>query len=182
LGQHRNSSDIDLAIYGREHFHQTRQAIELAISDGVLDQLDNDLMQDNFGRRNAELSYKEFAWHEFRKFNKGAIDGTKFDIGMVCLKHEFEPDLNQYQKQGTRKFRTKVIDDHRAFDFPALYIVDDVTTPEVMSFTHTYIGQAKNNEEIEVSGTVEYNIATGQRRLIVGSSREAVGEYIKVYR
>jgi hypothetical protein len=101
---------------------------------------------------------------------------------MVCLKHEFEPDLNQYQKQGTRKFRTKVIDDHRAFDFPALYIVDDVTTPEVMSFTHTYIGQAKTNEEIEVSGTVEYNIATGQRRLIVGSSREAVGEYIKVYR
>ncbi len=182
IDQHRASSDIDLVVYGRDNFHLMRQAIQQAIADKALSQLDSTLMQDNYERRAAELSYSEFAWHEYRKFNKAAIEGTKFDIGMVCLWDELEVDTNQYQKQGTRTFKTKVIDDHRAFDFPALYLVDDEMTPDIVSFTHTYVGQAKNNELIEVSGTVEYNIATGQRRLIIGSTREAEGEYIKVCR
>lgn len=182
IDQHRASSDIDFAVYGRDNFHLVRQAIQHAITDNALSELDSILMKDNFERRAAELSYSEFAWHEYRKFNKAAIEGTKFDIGMVCLWDELRVDTNQYQKQETRIFKTKVIDDHRSFDFPAIYIVDDEMTPEIVSFTHTYIGQAKNNEVIEVSGTVEYNIATGQRRLIVGSTREAEGEYIKVCR
>ncbi|MDF1589018.1 MAG: hypothetical protein P1P93_07680 [Gammaproteobacteria bacterium] len=182
IDQHRSSSDIDLVVYGRDNFHHMRQAIQQAIADEALSHLDSALMQDNFERRAAQLSYSEFAWHEYRKCNKAAIEGTKFDIGMVCLWHELEIDTNHYQKQGMRTFKTKVIDDHRAFDFPAYYRVDDDMTPEVLSFTHTYVGQAKNNELIEVSGTVEYNIATGQRRLIVGSTREAEGEYIKVCR
>jgi hypothetical protein len=99
---------------------------------------------------------------------------------MVCLGDEHEVDSHHYQKQGTRTFKARVIDDHRAFDFPAYYIVDDEMTPEIISFTHTYVGQVRTNELIEVSGTVEYNIATGKRRLIVGATREAEGEYIKV--
>jgi len=180
IDQHKSTSDIDLVVYGRDNFHQTRRAVELAIVDKALSQLDDTLMQDNFDRRSAELSYSEFAWHEYRKFNKASIEGTKFDIGMVCLWDEHEVDTHHYQKQGTRTFKTRVTDDHRAFDFPAYYIVDDEMTPEIVSFTHTYVGQVRTNELIEVSGTVEYNIATGQRRLIVGATREAEGEYIKV--
>ncbi|MFT7235918.1 MAG: putative nucleotidyltransferase, partial [Methylophagaceae bacterium] len=51
---------------------------------------------------------------------------------------------------------------------------------EILVYTNTYVGQAKTGEKIEVSGAVECDIATGKCRLIVGSSREAVGEYIKV--
>ncbi|PHS33030.1 MAG: hypothetical protein COA95_01580 [Methylophaga sp.] len=182
INQQNEKSDIDLVIYGREAFHKTRQAVGKALIDGVLAPLDMTLMMDNFNRRSAALSFDDFTWHESRKLNKAAIEGIKFDIGMVCLADEIECDQNQYKKQGMRTVKTTVIDDHRAFDFPAHYVVDDEMTPDVLSFTHTYVGQAKLGETIEVSGAVERNIATGKCRLIVGSSREAEGEYIKVCR
>ena len=182
INQQKEKSDIDLVVYGRENFHKTRQALSLAVAEGLLDKLDKALMNDNYNRRAGELSFDEFAWHENRKLNKAAIDGTKFDIGMVCLADEIEFDQNQYKKQGMRTIKTTVIDDYRAFDFPSQYVVDDEMTSNVLSFTHTYVGQAKLGEEIEVSGAVERNIATGKCRLIVGSTREAEGEYIKVCR
>ena len=182
INQQKATSDIDLVVYGREAFRKTREAVRLAEADGQLELLSSVLMEENFNRRAGELSLDEFAWHENRKWNKAAIEGTKFDIGMVCLENEIEHDEKQYQKQGSRTFKTKVIDDHRAFDFPATYVVDDEMTPEIVSFTHTYVGQAKVGEVIEVSGAVECDIATGKCRLIVGSTREAEGEYIKVYR
>ena len=73
-----------------------------------------------------------------------------------------------------------VIDDKQAFDFPARYLIDNEMTPEVISFTHTYVGQAQKGETIEVAGAIECDSASGQRRLVVGSTREAIGEYIKV--
>ncbi len=182
IDQQGPTSDIDLVVYGRDEFQKTREAVRIAVDEGHLQTLTQDLMEDNFQRRAGELSFDEFAWHDNRKFNKAAIDGTKFDIGMVCLAHEFEHDDKQYQKQGMRQFITKVVDDHRAFDFPAIYLVEDEMTPEIVSFTHSYVGQAKVGEVIEVSGAVECDIATGKSRLIVGSTREAEGEYIKVNR
>jgi predicted nucleotidyltransferase len=180
INQQRSTSDIDLVVFGREDFQKTRQALKRAVYSGELSDLDLTLMKDNFDRRAGELSFDEFSWHEYRKYNKASIDGTKFDIGMVCLSSEIQQDEEQYQKQGMRTIITKVVDDLRAFDFPAVYLVDDKLTPEVLSFTHTYVGQAKKGELIEVSGAVECNIATGKCRLIVGSTREAEGEYIKV--
>ncbi len=180
INQQRSTSDIDLVVFGREDFQKTRQALKSAVHSGELHDLDLTLMKDNFQRRAGELSFDEFSWHEYRKYNKASIDGTKFDIGMVCLSSEIQQDDEQYQKQGMRTITTKVVDDLRAFDFPAVYLVDDTLTSEVLSFTHTYVGQAKKGELIEVSGAVECNIATGKCRLIVGSTREADGEYIKV--
>jgi len=180
INQQGATSDIDLVVYGRKQFQKTRQAIEQAVAAGELEPLDEQLMWDNFQRRAGVLSLNEFTWHENRKFNKAVIEGCKFDIGMMCLSDEIEHDKAQYQKQGGRIFKTKVIDDHRAFDFPAVYHVEDKLTPKVLSFTHTYVGQAKKGEIIEVSGAVERNVTTGKCRLIVGSTREADGEYIKV--
>ena len=182
INQQQHKSDIDLVVYGRKAFQQTRQAVQKALAESIINKLSLALMKDNFDRRACELSFDEFSWHENRKFNKAAIDGTKFDIGMVCLANELEHDHHQYQKQGIRTVITTVVDDHRAFDFPAFYVVDDELTAEIVSFTHTYVGQAKTGERIEVSGTVERNVVTGKCRLIVGSSREAEGEYIKVCR
>lgn len=180
IGQQKSGSDIDFAVYGRDAFHQTRRAIQQAIEQGLIDKLDISLMQDNFERRASELSFDDFSWHEERKFNKAAIDNTKFDIGMVCLADEVELERHQYQKLGPRIFKTQVIDDEQSFDFPAKYLVADDETPEILSFTHTYIGQAKKGEIIEVAGMVERNSVTGACRLIVGASREAKGEFIKV--
>jgi predicted nucleotidyltransferase len=180
INQQSATSDIDLVVFGRQQFKKARQALKLALLSGDISDLDITLMKDNFQRRAGELSFDEFSWHEYRKNNKAAIDGIKFDLGMVCLSDEIKQDQDQYQKQGMRTITTKVIDDFRSFDFPAVYLVDDKLTPEVWSFTHTYVGQAKKGEIIEVSGAVECNVTNGNCRLIVGSTREADGEYIKV--
>lgn len=182
IGQQKKGSDIDLVVYGREAFHQTRDAVRQAVASGLIEELDLSLMKDNFNRRGGDLNFDDFAWHESRKFNKAAIDGTKFDIGMVCLPDELEHDHHHYIKQGVSTVKAVVLDDHRAFDFPARYLIDNEMTPEVVSFTHTYVGQATAGETIEVTGAVECDSASGQRRLVVGSTREAIGEYIKVCR
>jgi len=50
---------------------------------------------------------------------------------------------------------------------------------EAISFTQTYAGQAWPGEVVEVAGVVE-ETGSNRRRIVVGSSREAPGEYIKV--
>lgn len=180
IGQQKKGSDIDLVVYGRDAFYKTRLAVKQAIAEQQLSSLDISLMKDNFQRRGGALNFDEFAWHEARKYNKAAIDGTKFDIGMVSLPEEVVVDHHHYLKQGISTLKAVVIDDKQAFDFPARYLIDNEMTPEVISFTHTYVGQAQKGETIEVAGAVECDSASGQRRLVVGSTREAIGEYIKV--
>ncbi len=180
IGQQKSTSDIDFAVYGRDNFQGLRKVIQQAIEAGHIDRLDLSLMRDNFKRRDSDLSYDEFAWHEQRKFNKAALAGTKFDIGMVCLADELIEDNEQYVKLGHRCFSTTILNADLAFDFPACYQIDDAEIGEVLSFTPTYSGQALTGEQVEVSGVVEQNNKTGQKRLIVGSTREARGEYIKV--
>jgi predicted nucleotidyltransferase len=180
IDQQKLTSDVDLVVYGRSAFHTARNAVQLAINGQLISELDDSLMRDNFERRAADLSYDDFAWHEYRKFNKASIEGTKFDIGMTCLPNELTHDDEQYEKKGKTTLTAQVINDELAYDFPARYIIDDLDISEVLSFTHTYVGQAKKGEFIEASGNVERNIKTGKSRLIVGSSREAEGEYIKL--
>lgn len=179
IQQQQESSDIDLVVYGRAAFHQVRNAVKQAIDEGQIQALDDSLMRDNFARRSGELDYASFSWHEQRKFNKAAIEGSKFDIGMVCLPDEVEVDHRQYIKRGFQTFKATVVDDSQAYDFPARYWVDNASTPEIVCFTHTYVGQATVGEMIEVSGAMECD-NSGYCRIVVGSSREATGEYIKV--
>ena len=65
-----------------------------------------------------------------------------------------------------------------AFDHPARYRVRHAAVSEVVSFTPTYAGQAVAGELIEASGWLEDDSA-GARRLVVGTSREAGGEYVR---
>ncbi|MFW5638973.1 MAG: DNA polymerase subunit beta, partial [Methanoculleus sp.] len=62
------------------------------------------------------------------------------------------------------------------FDNPAVYAVDHDEIGRVLSFTHTYSGQALAGEVIEARGVVERH--GDERWLIVGTTREAKGEYI----
>lgn len=181
ISQQRHDSDIDLVVYGRKAFHAVREAVKKAVDADKLQPLDETLMQDNFQRRSSSLDFGTFAWHEQRKYNKAVIDGSKFDIGMVCLSDELEVEHRHFMKRGSQVTKARVIDDQYAFDFPARYLIDHPRTPEVICFTHTYVGQAFKGEMIEVAGAVECDNA-GSCRIVVGSSREATGEYIKVYK
>ena len=73
----------------------------------------------------------------------------------------------------------KITDDSLAFDYPAEFKIDHDEISAVVCFTATYTGQALNGETVEVSGLLEQT-EQGDKRIVVGSSREADGEYIKV--
>jgi predicted nucleotidyltransferase len=170
----RPDSDLDLALYGREAFDATRAAVREGVKRGVLQELSEALWRDTFARRACSLGEAEFRWHEERKFNKAAIDGSKFDIALVSA----TPPPPPGRKRGALVLRARVVDDRRAFEQPARYRLDHPAITEALSFTHTYVGQAQIGEWVEIAGQVE---ETGEGlRIVVGSSREARGEYIRV--
>jgi uncharacterized protein len=139
----------------------------------------------------SSLSYDEFRWYESRKHNRGLIDGTLFDILQTRDWDEISGTYGKtrYSPMGTVEIECTVSDAIAAYDNPAVYKVEDVTVlngldvpiSEVASYTHTYSGQAVEGERIVARGKLEkvMNEITSYR-LIVGTTRESVGEYIKL--
>jgi len=84
-----------------------------------------------------------------------------------------------FKKMGQDKILSIVTNDTYAYDFPARYLIDHDTIDEIVSYTATYTGQAITGEKVEAAGYIEQG-SDGKNRLLVGSSREADGEYIRV--
>ena len=177
IGAQRLDSDIDLVIYGREPFFLAREIVAQLIQAGRLDRLDPALWRDAYARRGCALSFEEYLWHERRKLNKAAIEGTKFDLSL----HIDGPAAADaaYHKQGLKCIQARVVDDAFAFDYPARYRIDHSSIAEVISFSATYAGQAWSGESVEVCGQLEVSKRM-DRRIVVGADREAAGQYIKV--
>ena len=70
-------------------------------------------------------------------------------------------------------------DDRQSFGNPSRFVTDDNEIPQIVSYNPTYTGQAEIGETVEASGWVE-QLDDGQLRLVVGTTREALGEYIRV--
>lgn len=178
LGAHNEQSDIDIVLYGRDNFFKARSVIKDKISTGELKPLHDSMWFKTWRRRDCALDYAAYLLHEKRKYNKCMSGSSKVDISMVPHRVERFSEQGTYKKIGKTTLTATVINDIYAYDFPARYIVDDGEIDEVVCFTSTYTGQAANDDVIEVSGVMERN-ERGDGRLIVGTSREAVGEYIK---
>ena len=177
IGAQNPESDIDLVFYDRTDFFAGREIIQQAIKQGAFDSLNTSFWESAYRRRGASLTLKEYIWHEQRKFNKAVYQGTKFDISLIETSKK--PIQEACRKLGRARIHTLVSDDRFAFNYPARYGLDHHDIIEAMSFTPTYAGQAYTGETVEISGFVEES-GDGCRRIIVGSSREAPGEYIKV--
>jgi len=179
VAAHRAASDIDLVCYGRERFALARTRLRKALAEGQLSPLSDRLWHDAYARRGCSLSLEEYLWHEGRKFNKFACDGTKVDIS--CVLPEPPPVLARCRKVRRATVRAVVTDDTFAFDYPARYPIAHDTLSEILCFTPTYAGQALRGETVEAAGWVE-QADDGAQRLTIGTSRESPGEYIKVVR
>ncbi len=177
VGLQNDGSDIDLVCFNRMVFHQCRFLIRDLMQSARLQPLGDDDWQESYQRRSCALNFNDYVWHERRKFNKALVNGRKFDLSLV------EPNSKRlasekYQKLGPIVLQCRVLDDVNAFAYPAEWLIDHPQITSVASFTATYTGQALKGELIEVSGTMEKS-AQGLR-IVVGSSREAPGEYVKV--
>ena len=178
VGTHHQQSDIDLICYGYELFHACRNATRHLIEQGFLQELNHEDWQASYQRRLASLTFDEYVWHERRKFNKAIINNRKFDLNLIETSTANQERVTQ-QKMGKITVCVRVIDDKKAFHYPAEWLIDHEEIQAVVCFTATYTGQAVNGEWIEVAGLLEQT-SLGQKRLVVGSNREAPGEYIKV--
>ncbi len=177
IGAQQNSSDLDLVFYDRATFQHCRNLLRQLITENTLQHLDEQAWQDSYDRRSCDLNYAEYVWHERRKYNKALVKGRKFDLSFIIESQE--PGANTYQKCGRITLQAIVVDDTYAFDYPAEFKLDHEEITHVVCFTATYTGQAIKGELIEIAGQVE-QASDGLKRIVVGSSREALGEYIKV--
>ncbi|WP_340121277.1 hypothetical protein [Methylobacter svalbardensis] len=177
VGVQNQASDMDLVCYGREVFHQCRAITRKLIGLGKLQELNEQDWQQSYARRSCELSFDDYVWHERRKCNKAVINGRKFDLNFID--DSASSGTISYQKCGAVSLQCRVIDDSHAFDYPAEFKIDHQQISAIVSFTATYTGQAVSGERVEVSGVLEQS-EQGVQRIVVGSSREAHGEYIKV--
>ncbi|MGR9108238.1 MAG: hypothetical protein ACU843_15060 [Gammaproteobacteria bacterium] len=179
IGAQSERSDIDLVVYGRAAFNRLRDFVRSALQNRKLDPLSESQWRETFFRRGCSLSFAEYVWHERRKCNKASLDGTKIDFSLLAENPAQEHLL--YRKIKPMEIVARVTDASLAFDTPARYRVSHPQVSEVCSFTPTYAGQVLEGETLIARGIVEES-DSGVRHLVIGSSREAPGEFIKVAR
>lgn len=173
--QQKASSDIDLVCYDLEMFHKARSAVKNLIEQNLLDDLTLNDWRESYARRDCDLSFENYVWHEKRKANKGLIHGRKFDLSLV--EKSANHQTTKLSKLGKITLQTQIIDATRAFCYPAEFELAHSQITKVVCFTATYVGQAFEGEQVEISGQLEQD-EMGNQRIVVGSNREAKGEYI----
>lgn len=177
IGLEAESSDIDLVVYGTA-FCAACERLRRAIETGEVQDLSEEMWRTVYRKRSPELPFDEFVLHEQRKWNRGEIDGTYFDLlytrsyddlGTVPVGHG--------EVLGPRTIEAVVTDATHAFDSPAVYRVRHPEISCILSFSHTYSGQALPGEMVEARGVCERH---GEDLfLVVGTTRTAKGEWIR---
>jgi hypothetical protein len=78
-GLENESSDIDMVVYGK-HWFIAQERVRRGILDGTMDALSPEMWHKVYEKRMPEIPYDQFVLHELRKWNRGHIGGTYFDI------------------------------------------------------------------------------------------------------
>ena len=170
------ASDIDLVVYGRAFF-TAREILHEAIGRGDVSDLSPEMWKVVYEKRNPEIPFEVFLLHEKRKWNRGEIQGTYFDL--LYTRSYDDPDASparRGERVGRKTIEARVTDASLSFDTPASYRVDHEEVSRIISFTHTYSGQAIPGEVVEACGVLEEH--EDELWLVVGSTRTARGEYI----
>lgn len=176
VGLGGESSDVDFIVYGKS-WYRARDMLQKAIADGRIDGIDEEGWKKIYNKRKPELSFDEFYVHEKRKGNRCLLDGVLTDLLFVREWDQIGQRIPIGKDHGMRTFVAKVTSADFAFDSPAIYQVEHPEISCVLSYTHTYAGQALAGETIEARGRLEES--PFGKVLVVGTSREPVGEWIK---
>jgi len=177
IGLRGDESDVDFIIYGRDWF-RGREKIKRGIQRGKISEPDDDTWEFIYRKRRPPINFDAFLVHERRKFHRAFIGSTYFDLLYVRGYDELDRNIPETvgRKMGRMRVAAEVKDDRNIFDYPAYYPVKHKEIKAVLSFTHTYAGQAFRGEIIEAFGQVEE--IEGKLYLIVGTKRETEDEYV----
>jgi predicted nucleotidyltransferase len=175
-GLENENSDIDLVVYGK-HWFSAQRTLRGATGAGTIEGLTPKMWRRVYDKRKPEIPFDTFVLHEQRKWNRGQIGGTYFDLLFTRSYDELDRIMiGRGVVLGRTTIEARVTDASFAFDSPAVYEVEHEEFSRVLSFTHTYCGQVLAGETIEACGVAEQH--GSERWLVVGTTREARGEYI----
>jgi predicted nucleotidyltransferase len=175
-GLENEQSDIDMVVYGK-HWFIAQGLVRQGILNGQMEGLSAAMWRKVYEKRKPEIPYDQFVLHELRKWNRGQIDGTYFDILYTRSYDDLKSaPAGKGTVIGKMEIEAEVTDASLAFDSPAIYEIEHESVSRVLSFTHTYSGQALAGEIIEACGICEQH--GDEQWLVVGTTREARGEYI----
>ncbi|MCX9010665.1 MAG: nucleotidyltransferase domain-containing protein [Candidatus Methanoperedens sp.] len=175
-GLQNESSDIDFIVYGSAWFAARDIIAQAKKERTAITEISDGMWKDIYKKRKPEISFDEFLTHELRKGNRGMVDGVYFDLLYVRDWEDIEPCIRGVDIE-VKTIEATVTNADFSFDSPAIYKIDHPEISYVLSYTHTYAGQAVPGERIEARGMVE---AVGNmKRLVVGTTREPKGEWIR---
>lgn len=201
----KDTSDLDFVVFGLENHRKAIATFKKVKGQEVyikeidktlkLDGITDDYWDFVYNKRinDFSLTKSEFKWYENRKSNRGTINGTLFDILATKNYDEIEGKWGDpiYEPLGISKIECDIKSALGAFDNPSLYTIENVEVlegvevpiSEVVSFTHTYAGEVIDDEHVIAKGKVEkviYENGSQHYRIVVGTTREAIDEYIKL--
>lgn len=171
-----DSSDIDFIVYGSSWFTARDIIKQEKEKKDRIREISDEMWHDIYKKRKPELQFDEFLLHEVRKGNRGMVGGTYFDLLYVRDWKDLVPCLRGTDI-GNKTIEATITNADYSFDSPAIYKIDHPEISYVLSYTHTYAGQALVGERIEARGMVE--IFGDIKRLVVGTTREPKGEWIR---
>ena len=175
-GLENEASDIDLVVYG-DAWSTAQEQLRRLIDEGWIRDLSPEMWRKVYTKREPSIPYDVFVLHEKRKWNRGEIGGTYFDLLFTRAYDNLENVPSGRGRVIDRRcIRALVTDDSLAYDSPAIYGIEHEEISRVLSFTHTYSGQARKGEILEAKGVCEEH--GGEKWLVVGTSRIAPDEYI----
>ncbi|VVB93093.1 Uncharacterised protein [uncultured archaeon] len=175
-GLQNSSSDIDFIVYGKSWFKARDIIADAKKVKSCITEISDEMWKEIYNKRRPEISFEEFLIHELRKGNRGMVDGTYFDLLYVRDWEDIAPCIRGTDV-GFKTIEARVTNADFSFDSPAIYKIDHPEISYVLSYTHTYAGQALPGEVIEARGMVE--VVGDMKRLVVGTSREPRGEWIR---
>ncbi len=175
IGMEKETSDIDFVVYGKSWFI-ARERLKRYMGK-TIEEPDEEIWRAIYRKRMSPLSFEEFLAHEKRKYIRGIVDGTYFDLLYVRTAETHPVKEKKGIVMGKEKIITRVSDDSYAFDYPSFYKIEHEEIEGILCFTHTYAGQAFKGEIVEAKGNLE--IIDGKKYLVVGTTREPEDEYMK---
>ncbi|MBO8179357.1 MAG: nucleotidyltransferase domain-containing protein [Archaeoglobus sp.] len=177
IGLEGEDSDVDFIVYGNWWF-RAREKLRKSIETGKLSEPDDATWGFIYRKRKIPLPYEIFILHERRKYHRAFLGSTYFDLLYVRDYDEIGRDVPEEVgiKRGKAEIEATVRDDSLVFDYPGYYPVEHPEIEAILSFTHTFVGQAFSREKILARGDVEE--IDGKLYLIVGTKRETHDEFI----
>ncbi|WP_456329332.1 nucleotidyltransferase domain-containing protein [Archaeoglobus sp.] len=177
IGLEGEDSDVDFIVYGHWWF-RAREKLRKSIETGKLSEPDDATWDFIYRKRKIPLPYEIFILHERRKYHRAFLGSTYFDLLYVRDYDEIGRDVPEEVgiKKGKAEIEATVKDDSLVFDYPGYYPVEHPEVEAILSFTHTFVGQAFRGERILARGDVEG--INGKLYLIVGTKRETQDEFI----